>query len=67
MKNTAKRRILILSHTHQFSGGGEHSIMQIIKEFSENGHEVHVIVPKNGKFADLASNYGAKTHTIRSY
>lgn len=61
------RVLLFQSHSHNFFGGGEHSLLALMKEALNRGYDVHLIVPGPGAFQQRARLSGINVHIIKSY
>ena len=64
--NSPKQPLLFLSHTHEFQGGAERSLLAMMKDATSKSYAVHLIVPRAGDFAKQAKKHNITIHTISS-
>ena len=60
------KRILLISHSYKLEGGAELSLLATVKAITKAGHFCHVILPKEGTFADELNSLGIE-YSIESY
>lgn len=60
------KRLLFISHSHKLEGGAELSLLATVKAVVCAGYYCHVILPKEGSFADALETIGIE-YTIASY
>ncbi|OGL36535.1 hypothetical protein A3F38_00115 [Candidatus Saccharibacteria bacterium RIFCSPHIGHO2_12_FULL_48_21] len=59
--------ILFVAHTDNLRGGGELSLVELIKSAKSRGYKLHVIAPGPGEFIEKIEEVGAKCTPIRYY
>lgn len=52
---TLKPKILFIAHTNNLKGGGELSVIELIKSAKQRGYEPYVVIPGEGDFAAAMS------------
>ncbi len=61
------KRLLFIAHTDNLKGGGELSLVELIKSAKKRGYKPHVVVPGPGEFAEKMSQIGVDRTPIRYY
>lgn len=68
MKNVkSTKRLLFISHTNNLKGGGELSLLELLKAAKRKGFDIHVIVPGEGEFVNRLRDLGVKCTPIDYY
>lgn len=55
------KKILFIAHTDNLRGGGEISLIELIKTAIQKGYETFVVTPGEGDFSEQAQRIGAHT------
>jgi len=61
------KKLLFIAHTDNLRGGGELSLVELIKSAKKKGYRVHVVVPGPGEFEEKMDQIGVEATTIKYF
>ena len=66
-KERKGQKLLFIAHTDNLRGGGELSLVELIKSAKRRGYKLHVVAPGPGEFVEKIEEVGARCTPIRYY